>query len=116
LQDDVGKLSNDPDRSRQYRDASPEKLRDQLNENWKQLRVFAAAVADRDRVIDSMHKSLAERDKTIKLQNERSVAQERVNKIKVALLYSLVGGAAAKGAEAGIMALVHVIPRLLHIS
>lgn len=112
MQDDVGKLSNDPDRSRQYRDASPEKLRDQLNENWRQLRVFAAAVADRDRVIDSMHKSVAKRDETIKLQNQRL----RLNKIKVALLYSLVGGAAAKGAEAGIMALVHVIPRLLHIS
>lgn len=102
-------LSTNPDRHTQYTDASPEKLRDQLNENWRQLRIFGVAIADRDRTIDSLHKSVAERDTTIQLLNGRL----RLSKVRVALLYALVGGAAAKGSEALVMALLHWVPRIL---
>src|SRR5579863_10364886 len=104
--DEAAKLNN-PDRSQQYRDASPQVLRDQLNENWKQLRILGTAVADRDRVIGTLHKSVEERDTTIGLLNGRL----RYSKIRVALLYALVGGAAAKGAEVGALALVHLISK-----
>ena len=90
------------DRSAQYQDASPSKLLDQLNENWRQLRLFGLAVADRDRAIDSLHKSIAERDKAISRLNSRL----RFAKVRVALLYALVGGIAAKGAEELVFALI----------
>jgi predicted RNase H-like nuclease (RuvC/YqgF family) len=84
-----------PDRSNQYTDASPTKLRDQLNENWKQLRIFARAVADRDRTINALQTSLEERDKVIKrLKGRLSFAR-----VRIALLYALVGGIAAEGAK-----------------
>jgi hypothetical protein len=102
-------LSTNPDRHTQYTDASPEKLRDQLNENWRQLRIFGVAIADRDRAIDGLHKSVAERDTTIKLLNGRL----RLAKVRVALLYALVGGIAAKGAEVSVMALLYWLPRIL---
>lgn len=99
-----------PDRSGQYQDASPKVLRDQLNENWKQLRILKAAVSDRDRQIDSLHTSVRERDTTIGLLNGRL----RYSKVRVALLYALVGGAAAEGAKEGVLALLHWLARLLH--
>jgi hypothetical protein len=92
--------STNPDRKNQYRDSSPAVLRDQLNENWRQLRILSAAVGDRDRIIASQHLSISERDTTIKLLNSR-------------LLYALVGGAAAKGAEVGILALGHFLAKAL---
>jgi hypothetical protein len=104
---DEPKLSANPDRKNQYRDASPVVLRDQLNENWRQLRILSTAVADRDRTIGALHKSVEERDTTIGLLNGRL----RYSKIRVALLYALVGGAAAKGAEVGALALVHAISK-----
>lgn len=94
-------LHENPDRSSQYRDASPSKLLDQLNENWKQLRIFAAAIGDRDRTIDQLYSSLAERDKAIEALNGRL----RYAKVRLVLLYSLIGGIAAKGAEVAVIAL-----------
>jgi cell division protein FtsL len=101
--------STNPDRKNQYRDSSPAVLRDQLNENWRQLRILSAAVGDRDRIIASQHLSISERDTTIKLLNSRL----SYSKIRVALLYALVGGAAAKGAEVGILALGHFLAKAL---
>lgn len=91
-----------PDRSYQYRDASPAKLLDQLNENWKQLRTFKAAVDDRDRIISSLHESIAKRDESIKLVNK----QLKLAKVRIALMYALLGGIGAKGAEAIVVALL----------
>lgn len=91
------------DRKSSYTDASPSKLRDQLNENWRQLRLFARAVGDRDRVIGELHKSIEARDQTIKLQNGLLA----LSKVKVKLLYGLVGGAAFKGVEALAVAALH---------
>jgi hypothetical protein len=53
--------------------------------------------------------SISERDTTIKLLNSRL----SYSKIRVALLYALVGGAAAKGAEVGILALGHFLAKAL---
>jgi hypothetical protein len=101
--------SVNPDRKHQYRDASPVVLRDQLNENWRQLRILSTAVTDRDKIIGDLHSSVKERDETIELLNGRL----RYSKVKVALLYALVGGAAAKGAEVGILALGHFLAKVL---
>jgi hypothetical protein len=101
--------SSNPDRKNQYRDATPAVLRDQLNENWRQLRIFKIAIDDRDRTIGGLHKSVEERDKTIKLLNGRL----RYSKVRVALLYALVGGAAAEGAKEGVVALLHWLGRML---
>ena len=88
------------DRSSQYTDTSPAQLLHQLNENWKKLRLLELAVADRDRVIDQLHGSIAElhdsvgeRDETIKLLHARL----RYARVRVILLYSLVGGIAGEG-------------------
>jgi hypothetical protein len=96
-----------PDRSKQYTDTNPATLLSQLNENWKRVRIVESAVADRDRIIDRLHGSVAERDTTIRLLNSRL----RLSKVRVALLYALVGGAAAKGIEALVVALVHLFLR-----
>lgn len=88
-------LHENPDRSSQYKDATPAKLLGQLNENWKQLRIFAAAIGGRDRTIDQLYRSLAERDKAVEALNGRL----RYAKVRLVLLYSLIGGVAAKGVE-----------------
>jgi hypothetical protein len=93
--------------AKQYQDESPAALLKQLNENWTKLRTFERAVGDRDRTIDRLHSSVAERDKAIRLLNSRL----RFAKIRVALLYALVGGAAAKGIEALVVALTHLFLR-----
>ena len=91
------------DRSAQHTDPSPQKLLYQLNENWKQLRLFSAAVADRDQIINGLHLSIATRDRAIHLLNGRL----RYAKVKIALLYALVGAVAAKGAEVLVLGLIH---------
>jgi len=88
-------LHENPDRSSQYTDATPAKLRDQLNENWKQLRIFGRTVADRDRVIDQLHTSLEERDIVI----DRLKNRLRFAGVRIAVLYALVGGIAGEGAK-----------------
>lgn len=99
-------LHENPDRSSQYKDATPAKLLDQLNENWKQLRIFAAAIGDRDRTIDQLYGSLAQRDKAIDALNGRL----RYAKVRLVLLYSLIGGVAAEGAKVLFIALAkHVL-------
>jgi|SRR5579862_397319 len=102
-----GDDGGNPDRSSQYTDISVEKVREQLNENWKQLRLFARAVADRDRVIDELHGSIARRDEAIAERDKTIKTIKLMSKVKVAVLYSLVGGAAAKGIEVFAMAMVH---------
>jgi hypothetical protein len=94
-----------PDRSQQYTDTSPAALLVQLNENWTKLRTVERAVGDRDRVINELHGSISERDTAIKRLNTRL----RFAKVKLILLYSLIGGIAAKGAEE----LVILIAKLL---
>ena len=83
------------EQARQHGDTSPETLLRQLNENWTKLRLFERTVADRDRVIDGLHTSLAERDDVIDgLKKRLSFAR-----VRVVLLYSLVGGIAAEGVK-----------------
>jgi hypothetical protein len=87
----------------QYRNSSPDVLLRQLNELGTSVRTRDRAVADRDRVIHELHGSVAARDKAIKQLTDRL----RYAKIRVALLYALIGGAAAKGVEALVVALAH---------
>ena len=91
------------DQARQYQDASPEVLLQQLNENWTKLRTFERAVADREIVIGGLHKSVEQRDVAIKKLNNLL----RFSRVKVALMYALIGGAAAKGAEELVVTLAH---------
>jgi hypothetical protein len=91
------------DRRKQYTDPTPEKLLQQLNENWRQLRIFQSAVGDRDRVISEQHEQIRTRDQLIKRQN----TMLKYAKIRLALLYSLVGGVAFKGAEVFMLSVLH---------
>jgi hypothetical protein len=101
-----------PDRSLQYRDTSPDALLNQLNENWKKLRLVERAVGDRDRVINELHGSIAERDKAITRLNTRL----RFAKVKLILLYSLIGGIAAKGAEELVILIAKLLLAWMHHS
>jgi predicted RNase H-like nuclease (RuvC/YqgF family) len=104
--------AGNPDRSLQYRDTSPTALLDQLNENWKKLRLVERAVGDRDRVIQQLQRSIAERDKAIKGLNTRL----RFAKVKLILLYSLIGGVAAKGAEELVVLIAKLLLAWMHHS
>lgn len=84
-----------PDRSKQYTDASPVKLRDQLNENWRQLRLFKTALQDRDEVINTLHQSIRQRDEAIDGLHKRIALMNRIRP----LVYAAIGGAVAKLAE-----------------
>ena len=84
-----------PDRSTQYRDTDPEKLRDQLNENWRQLRLLRTAVADRDTIIGTLHESVRLRDQAVKALKTRVKITSKL----WPLVYAAVGGACAKGLE-----------------
>lgn len=95
--------TSNPDRSRQYEDSDPRKLKDQLNEAWRQMRLFTRAVADRDAVINSLHASIHQRDKSIGLLQKSLRLANRT----WPLIYAAVGAAAAKLAELGIQALFH---------
>jgi hypothetical protein len=98
----VTEVLDNPDRSLQYHDASPGKLLFQLNENWKQLRLFKLAVADRDKMINRLHQSISEQEKaTHDLENRL-----KYSRVKIALLYSIIGGASAKGVELFVLAVV----------
>jgi len=88
---DVG-MEENPDRSHQYTDANPEKLRDQLNENWRQLRLFKAALSDRDQVIGELHESIIRRDKLIGSLNQKLALTNRLRP----LAYAAIGGMAAE--------------------
>lgn len=94
---------DNPDRSKQYTDATPEKLRDQLNENWRQLRLFKSALSDRDRVIAELHGSISTRDEHIDSLNARLKLMNRVRP----LLYAGLGGAVAKLGDFLITKLLH---------
>jgi hypothetical protein len=100
------------DRSQQYTDATPERLRDQLNENWRQLRLMKTTVADRDIVIANQQASIAARDLTIKLQNDRN----HYTKLKIALRYSVIGGVAAKLAEVAALAAFHYLATHMRVN
>jgi hypothetical protein len=82
-----------------YKNASPEVLRDQLNECWTQLRTFKRAVADRDRSIDQLTKSLAARDLIVARLRKRL----KYARVRIALLYAIVGAAVAKTLELIVM-------------
>jgi hypothetical protein len=101
-----------PDRSHQYkvaddsaqvtvvntRTGSRQKLIDQVNENWRQLRLFKAALSDRDRVIAELHESIFRRDKLIGSLNQKLALMNRIRP----LVYACIGAAAAKLAELGV--------------
>jgi hypothetical protein len=110
--DPHGDLRDNPDRSKQYGDTSPAVVLKQLNDFATSVRIRERAVADRDRVIHDLHDSVAARDKAIKQLNDRL----RYAKIRVVMLYALVGGIAAKGAEELIMALVKLFLAWVHPS
>src|SRR5580765_3392662 len=96
----------DPDRSFQYKLAEDsasvkvvnkstgkkEQLVDQLNENFKQVRLLRAALSDRDEVIATLHGSIAQRDKVIEQQAKSIKLRNRVR----TLVYAVLGGASAK--------------------
>ena len=94
-----------PDRSTQYRETDPVKLRDQLNENWRQLRMLRAALADRDEVIATLHNSIAKRDDVIQAQAKSIKLRNRA----WAVIYAGIGGAAASLATLGGQAFVKLI-------
>ncbi len=77
-----------PDRSEQYKDATPQKLLEQLNENWRQLRLFKTAIDDRDRNLDRLHHSISERDETIEGLQKALRLRNRLWPI----VYSVLGG------------------------
>jgi hypothetical protein len=91
------------DQARQYVNASPDALLEQLNGLGTSVRVRDKIIADRELVIHELHGSIAARDKTIRLLNGKL----KYTRVKLALLFALIGGAAAKGAEALVVALVH---------
>jgi len=93
-----------PDRSQQYIDATPEKLRDQLNENWRQLRLFRAALSDRDQVIGELHNSISQRDELIASQNKKLILMNRLRP----LLYACIGGAVSELGKFGIMQILRI--------
>lgn len=84
----IDPVGDNPDRSRQYTDSDPAKLRDQLNENWRQLRLFKQALADRDRVVAELHESINRRDKLIGSLNQRLALMNWFRP----WLYALLGG------------------------
>ena len=88
-----------PDRSAQYKQTNPAVLVDQLNENWRQLRLLRAAVSDRDEVIATLHGSIAERDKMIAAQETKMKLLNRVRPF----VYATIGGAVTKMGELGFM-------------
>jgi hypothetical protein len=108
---------DNPDRSQQYklkknspaavvvntRTGEEQLLVDQVNENWRQLRLFKAALSDRDEVISKLHESIRERDKLNKSLNTRL---SLMNKVKP-WLYGLFGGAAGKLGELLVIRLFH---------
>jgi len=89
------------------KDDSPAALLNHLNGLATSLRSRERAVADRDRIIHDLRKSIDDRDVLV----ERLTGRLRYAKIRVALLYAVVGGAAAKGAEELVIALVHLFIR-----
>jgi hypothetical protein len=70
-------------------DADPQKLLDQLNENWRQLRLFKTAMADRDQVISELHNSIHQRDEAIKGLNKTIKLSNRIRP----LVYAALGAA-----------------------
>ena len=91
----TGNFEDDADRSTQYMDTDPEKLRDQLNENWRQLRLFKAALQDRDEVINELHGSIRKRDQLISNQEKRIKLMNRLRP----LIYAGIGSVVAKVAD-----------------
>jgi hypothetical protein len=75
-----------------------QKLIDQLNENWRQLRLFKAALSDRDKVIAELHESIARRDKMIAAQNHKLALMNRLRPVA----YACIGAAIGKISELGI--------------
>jgi predicted RNase H-like nuclease (RuvC/YqgF family) len=103
---------DNPDRSNQYKVAEDsaqvtvvntktggrQKLIDQVNENWRQLRLFKTALSDRDRVIAELHQSIFKRDTMIGRLNQKLALMNRVRP----LVYGCIGAAVAKLAELGV--------------
>jgi hypothetical protein len=88
---------DNPDRSKYYQDAAPGKLLDQLNECWRQLRLFKEAVADRDRNLDRNLQAIEEQRKLIKSLRQ---ALKLTNRLWP-LIYALSGAILGKLAELG---------------
>jgi hypothetical protein len=86
---------SNPDRRESYRCADPVTLRDQLNENWRQLRLMGRALADRDAIIGKQHQSIRARDVTIAELQKRLKLSNRF----WPLLYAMAGGAVAETAK-----------------
>jgi hypothetical protein len=84
-----------PDRSVQYKDTDPAKLRDQLNENWRQLRLLRTAVSDRDEVIGTLHGSIHRRDEVIAAQAKSIKLFNRARP----LMYAAIGAVSAEVAK-----------------
>lgn len=72
-----------------------QKLIDQLNENWRQLRLLRTAVADRDTIIGTLHESIRTRDQAVKALKTRVKISNKV----WPLVYAAIGAICAKGLE-----------------
>ena len=100
----MGRPEDNPDRSSQHTDTDPRILRDQLNENWRQLRLFKRALEDRDETISTLHEAITK---------EKEINAALVVKLKMAnrlrpWIYGIIGGAVAKLADLGIERIFHL--------
>jgi hypothetical protein len=91
------RVDDNPDRSKYYKNANPDIVLDQLNECWRQLRLFKVAVADRDRNLARNLQAINEQRELI--HNLRQAL--RLTNRLWPLVYALAGGCAAKLAELG---------------
>jgi hypothetical protein len=80
-------------REERYGERPAEKLRDDLNENWDLTRALL-------RQIDDLQAQLLDSNKKLKW----------ANRVKLALA-GILGGAASKGIEVGVLALIHAFSR-----
>lgn len=104
---------NNPDRSSQYQLAHPsdaltvvnvktgtrQQLLDQVNENFRQMRLLRTAVHDRDTVVATLHGEIHKRDEMIDTQNTHIKLLNRLRP----LLYAGIGGGIAKLVEMGVV-------------
>lgn len=98
---------DNPDRSAQYRldgidivnvnSGARYSVVDQLNENFRQLRLMRTALSDRDQVISELHDSIHKRDETIGKLNQKLKQMNRLRPVA----YAALGAVVAKFAELG---------------
>lgn len=77
---------------------------DQLDENFRQIRLFRNALRDRDEVINELHSSIRRRDEVIAGQNSKLKLTNRLRP----WIYGILGGAVAKLGDLFIERIFHL--------